>query len=178
MALQHHFEWGNDKDAQLAGRDPIHGYQFFLYTYDQHPIQQPEESFTALKGISSHYQFAVNNEGLLYMHLRSCWCLSCIKHLMNGTLCWVGTSHKVPNCEALSSSNAITKATTNVYHCSHRRCEKTAGVGISTQIDITREDRNEAAHSLTVSNWALFDSDDEDVKLWLGRVKSNSEWGG
>ena len=73
--------------------------------------------------------------------------------------------HEVPSCEAVSSYNAITDATPNVYHFSQQRCEKTAGVGVSRQIIITRMDRNEAARNLTVSNWVLFDSTDEYKQL-------------
>jgi hypothetical protein len=38
MALQYHFERGEQRDMQLAGKNPIHGYQFFMYTHDHNPI--------------------------------------------------------------------------------------------------------------------------------------------
>ena len=67
--LVHHF--GSDtnqvRDRQMAGRNPIHHYDFFLYTFDNDPILRPEESFDRLEGISSHYQFAVNNDSILFM---------------------------------------------------------------------------------------------------------------
>ena len=41
MALRYHFERGDQRDVQLAGKNPVHGYQFFHYSDDHNPIQRP-----------------------------------------------------------------------------------------------------------------------------------------
>ena len=56
-------------------------------------------------------------------------------------------------------------ATTIFYHFLQQRCVKTSRVGISRQINIARIGKNEAAHSLNIGDWALFDSDDEYEQL-------------
>ena len=38
--------------------------------------------------------------------------------------------------------------------------------------------RNESSMELTVGDWIVIDSDDEGEPLWLGRIMSNSDWGG
>ena len=103
---------------------------------------------------------------------------------MNGTLKWVGLAHKVPTCDAVASGNATQGETTNVYSFNQKECVKTAGYGVSRQIELSRKDRHEAASNLTVGDWVLFavesdEADDEDdAKFWLGRVMPNPACGG
>ena len=88
-ALEYHFGRAEKRDRNLAGKNPIHHYKFFCYTIgDDCPIQHPEEAFTTVKGISKHYQFAVQKEGVVFMRMRSCFCLTCVKDLMESSLNW------------------------------------------------------------------------------------------
>ena len=99
---------------------------------------------------------------------------------MKGTLNWGGASHKVTSCDAMLSVNATTGTTTNVYSFHRKECVKTAGPGISRQIESERSDRNDAAAKLSVGDWVLFAvvDDEEEDQLWVGRVVSNPVWGG
>ena len=49
------------KNAQLAGKKPIHHYHSFCYTADNNPINRIEEGFSTLQGILKHYQFLEKN---------------------------------------------------------------------------------------------------------------------
>jgi hypothetical protein len=180
MALQYHFERGEQRDMQLAGKNPIHGYQFFMYTHDHNPIQRPTESFKTLEGISSHYQFVVKGEGHLYMRLRSCWCLPCMKELMDGALGWSNARYAVPGCDSMQSGTDATAESPSVYSFSRRECTKTSGPGVVRQVQRNRRNRNDLAAQLAVGEWALFaaPNDDDDQQIWLGRIMSNPEWGG
>ena len=170
MALQYHFQVGNHQDTQLTVQNPIHGYQFCVYTYDQDPVHHPDELFTTFKGISIDYQFVVNAEGILYNCLRSCWYLCCMQELMKGTLTWGGASCEVPGCDAVLSGNTTTAETTSVYCFHQKKCVKKTGPGISRQIDCERSNRNVAASKKSVGDWVLFASvnDQEDDQLWVG----------
>ena len=51
--------------------------------------------------ITKQYQFAVNNEGLLFVRLRSCWCLPCMAALLEGTLHWP-EQKEIAGCETVA----------------------------------------------------------------------------
>ena len=55
-ALVYHFEQAEHRNVQYAGKNPIHKYKFFIYTFDNNPIERPlDEKYTKLDGISKHY---------------------------------------------------------------------------------------------------------------------------
>ena len=172
MALQYHFKRGEQRHVQLAGKNPIHGYQFFMYTQDHNPIQRPTEFFKTLDGISSHYQFVVKDEGHLYMCLRSCWCLRCMKVLMDGALDWSDARYAVQGCDSMRSGKNATDKSSSVYSFSRRECTKTSGPGVVQQVQRNRRDQNNLAAQLTVGKWALFAApkDDDNQQIWLGQV--------
>ena len=180
MALRYHFERGDQRDVQLAGKNPINGYQFFHYTHENNPIQRPAEAFKTLDKISVNYQFAVHNEGCLYMRLRSCWCLHCWSELMNGVGTWSTATHRIQGCEATASEAATDTEAPGMYDFIRRECTKTMGPGVAEMIKQDMRCRNKVAAELTVGDWALFShlTDDGSQQLWLGRVVSNEEWGG
>ncbi|KAL7549077.1 hypothetical protein ACHAWF_012345 [Thalassiosira exigua] len=180
-ALVYHFgpESLQHRNQQLAGKNPIHRYEFFLYTHTHHPIERPTEIFDTLKGIFSHYQYAVNNDAMVYMRRRSCWCIYCMRDLFAGTLNW-HSGHCVLGCSSAVAGNVATESneSENVYTFSKRDCYKTSGPGVTRIIASERRDRNERSMQLCVNDWVIFDSEDEGQPLWLGRVMSNPEWGG
>ena len=187
-ALHYHFGESKKKDAQLAGRNPIHHYKFFCYTLDDNPILRPDETFSTLQGISKQYQFAVKKEGVVYMRRRSCFCLSCIDNLMDGTLTW-GTTHYAKDCNAVhgamndtgtaTETSEVDDLSTTLYCFEKGECIKTAGPGVSSSVQNQNKSRNEVASKLTVGAWVLFDTSDDDLEpIWLGRVMSNPKWDG
>ncbi|KAL7550152.1 hypothetical protein ACHAWF_013398 [Thalassiosira exigua] len=180
-ALVHHFgpESSQHRNQQLAGKNPIHRYEFFLYTHTHHPIERPIEIFDTLKGIFSHYQYAVNNNAMVYMRRRSCWCISCMRDLFAGTLNW-HAEHCVLGCSSVVAGNVATESNEveNVYTFSKRDCYKTSGPGVTRMIASERRDRNEQSMQLCVNDWVIFESEDEEQHIWLGRVMSNPDWGG
>ena len=86
-ASEYHFGRAKKCDWNLAGKNPIHHYKLFCYTIgDDCPMQRPEESFTTLKAISKHYQFTVQQDGVVFMRMCSCFCLTCVTNFMEGCL--------------------------------------------------------------------------------------------
>ncbi|KAL7534418.1 hypothetical protein ACHAXR_005863 [Thalassiosira sp. AJA248-18] len=167
--------------ASVIIENPVHRYQFFLYTHDNNPIERPDEAFSTLKGISKQYQFAVSNEGVLYNRQRSCFCLPCMNDVttIGGTLGWGQKSHEVLRCAAAAAgSNSCEEPTDNVYTFSKSECTKTSGPGVTMAIANETRNRNEVASKLTVGDWVLFDSNEDEQPIWLGRVMANPEWGG
>ena len=177
-ALEYHFGRAEKRDRNLAGKNPIHHYKFFCYEFgDENPIQRPDESFTTLQGISKHYQFSVKKEGVVFMRMRSCFCLTCMKDFMDGPLDW-NDSHRVSGCDA-TANNIASDPASNMY-CFHKsECSKLTGPGVQKEVQISKRNRNETASSLSVGDWVLFDGHDDEVEpIWLGRVMSNPEWEG
>ena len=110
------------------------------------------------------------------MRPRSCWCIACMKSLMEGTLGWGANSYSVPNCSAISSGGS--GVNTSLYTFSKYDIEKRTGTGVARENTERRRHRNEVASKLSVGDWVLFDSEDETEPIWLGRVISNPEWKG
>ena len=77
-ALHYYFEDAPNKDAQLAGKNPIHHYHFISHWIDEDPIQRPDESFVTLDGITKRYQMCVKKDG--YIHWRMRLCLVSLMH--------------------------------------------------------------------------------------------------
>ncbi len=88
---------GAERDRQTSRQNGIGHYMFFYYDADHNPIHRTEETHQTLVGISDHYQFAVRRSGLLYMRMRPCWCLHCMRDFMEGKLEW-GHLHQVNGC--------------------------------------------------------------------------------
>ena len=84
------------------------------------------------------------------------------------------------SCDATLSGNATTGNTTNVYSFHQKECVKTAGPGISRQLECKRSDWNDAASKLSGGDWVLFAvvNDKEEDQLGVGQVVSNPAWGG
>jgi hypothetical protein len=179
-ALVHHFEQAEHRHVPLAGKNPIHKYKFFIYTFDNNPIERPlDEKYTKLDGISKHYQFVAKSEGVVHMRQRSCWCVRCMKALTKPSLGW-GTPHSIVNCDALSRRHG---ANNNAYAFSTHACTKTAGRDVAAAIIHDRDELNNVSAELCVGDWIIFHGVDEngnedpDQPLWLGRVMSNPDDG-
>jgi hypothetical protein len=162
-ALEYHFGRAEKRDRNLAGKNPIHHYKFFCYEFgDDNPIQRPDESFTTLQGISKHYQFSVKKEGVVFMRMQSCFCLTCMKDFMDGPLEW-NDSHRVSGCDA-TANNIASDPASNMY-CFHKsECSKLTGPGVQKEVQISKRNRNETASSLSVGDWVLFDGHDDEVE--------------
>eukprot|EP00984_Skeletonema_dohrnii_P017124 scaffold7728_cov75-Skeletonema_dohrnii-CCMP3373.AAC.2 len=179
-ALVHHFEQAEHRNVPLAGKNPIHKYKFFIYTFDNNPIERPlDEKYITLDGISKHYQFVAKSEGVVHMRQRSCWCLRCMKALTKPSLGW-GTPHSIVNCDALSRRHG---ANNSAYAFSTHACTKTAGRDVAARIIHERDELNNVSTELCVGDWIIFHGVDEngnedpDQPLWLGRVMSNPDDG-
>ena len=65
FALNYYFSEAEKKDAQLAGKNPIHCYKFFYYSADENPIQRANESFKTLDGITNRFQIFVHKKNVV-----------------------------------------------------------------------------------------------------------------
>ena len=68
--------------------------------------------------------------------------------LVKGTLEW-GQDHQIANCNAVNHS---AQCCNNMYLLEKRECTKTAGPGVTRQVRISTQDRNEAAKCWAVPN--------------------------
>jgi len=184
LSLVHHFQRGEHRDRQLTGQNPIRAHRFFCYTSESNPVPRPVETFRTLDGINSQYQFVVSREGVMYVRMRPCWCLHCMVALTANTLEWTDESYDVPNCTTspciCPSTSESCETTTNLYTFYRRECLKMSGPGAARQVQERVELRNEQASQLTVGDWVIFQGTKEESAepIWLGRVMSNTEWGG
>ena len=174
-ALVHHFQHGEHRHRRKT-RNGFNAWRFHLYTSQINPVPRPVESITALKEISSSYQFVVRNEGLFFTRKRVCYCLYCVASMRMGFTEWNGESHNILSCSmAMLGNDALDN---NVYTFKRRWCERTSGPNVSRQIQEDKRSRNEQAVGLNIGDWVLFESKMEDEPIWLGRVMSNPEWEG
>ena len=171
QAISHHFENSDNHVRKKAGGNPIDHFKFFLYLLcDNNPIQQLVEEFHQLIGISSNYQFAVNNVGCVYMRKRSCWCPACLSKLMQSTLTW-GETCSIGNC--ISRQNE----TTTIYDFGKQSCRKQRGIGVGAMMHTIRQTRDEMVQNITHGDWVMFQSPEPNVQpFWIGRVVSKEEW--
>jgi hypothetical protein len=173
-AVSHHFENSNNHVRKKSGsRNNISHYKFFLNLIGERTaIERPpnKEIFNPLKGISSNYQFIVNNVGIVYMRKRSCWCLQCMSKLMQSSLPW-GETYSVHRC--ISSEHE----TTTIYEFEKQSCSKTQGLGVAASRANIRQQRNEITKNLTPGDWVMFESPEPNVQpFWIGRAVSKAEW--
>ena len=55
-----------------------------------------------------------------------------------------------------------------------RVCTKTAGPGVTSQVQTSTEDRNKTAEKLDLGDFVIFDKHDDGLEpIWLGRVMPN-----
>ena len=172
---------GQRMHGGIAGRNPINGYQFF-YTPGVTIllIESPDEASRTMVGISGRYQFAVRGEGSVYTRLRSCWCLTCTKELMAGTVARGDTTHIVQGCTATLIQNESTASSPQPYEFILKECTKISGPGVAQRIECDNRSRNNIAAEVSVGQWVLFEhiTDTGNQMLWLGRIMSNPAWGG
>ena len=182
--LVYHFARATKKDSQLAGKNPIHHYKFFCYLTKENPIKRPTETFTTLSGITKRYQMCVKKKDVIHWRMRSCWCLSCVSSLYNGTLEW-GEDHKVEHCNAVNEISVPEETDDgihsdgNMFSFEKKACTKISGPGVAIQAQVITRDRTTMASELTVGDFVVFDTSDDDVEpIWIGRIMSNPEWQG
>ena len=173
-AVRHHFENSENHVRKKANScNNIGHYKFFLNLIgERNAIERPptKEIFDSLHGISSNYQFVVNNVGIVYKRRRSCWCLRCMTKLMQSTLPW-GETYSVPDC--ISNQHE----TTTIYKFVKQSCTKTQGSGVATSRANIRHERTAITTNLTPGDWVMFGSPEPNVEpFWIGRAMSKAEW--
>lgn len=148
-AVRHHFEHSENHVWKKADScSSISHYKFFLYlTGERHAIERPpnKEVFQTLNGISSNYQFIVNNVGIVYMRRCSCWCVQCMSKMLQSSLTW-GETLFVSNC--ISSEHE----TTSIYNVEKQSCAKMQGVGIAAARVSINGQRNEITMRLNAGD--------------------------
>jgi hypothetical protein len=171
QAIQHYFEKGDNRPRTRAGSTSINKYKFFSHLIAECPIPRPavDEVFDPLEGISSNYQYAVNNVGIVYKRKQSCWCMSCMTQIQS-TLRW-GETHAIPRCLSRGED------TTKVYDFVKQSCRKRQGVGVAAANEMIRVERNEIAEMLNVGDWMMFASPQASEPFWIGRAIAKTEWG-
>ena len=184
-ALSHHYDNENNRERSTS-ENRINKYKFFLYVRDapdsvkdgnnappKNEIPRPVEELRTLDGIKSHYQFAVGDEGIVYMRCGSCFCMPCFIGLWGGTFNWRDTKD-IAQCE-----KTLLGETSAKYRFTKELCTKTAGPGVQQAVINRGVKQNEMASKLAVGDWVLVDGgDDQYQPIWLGRVMSNKDWDG
>ena len=172
-ALVHYYEKGIGRQAQANAKTDE--FKFFLYEIGTvTAVPRPVEEFGTMNTITKQYQFAVNNEGLLFIRQRSCWCLPCMKALLEGTLHWP-EQKDIVGCETVALGGQG-----SMYKFTKATALKVRGANASrSSISLDKRTRFERAKSLTVGDWVIFDGNgDVHQPRWLGRVMSYADWGG
>ena len=186
-SLVHHFQNGNHRDRRVT-RNGFHAWRFHLYLHDNNnnPVQRPLETFTPLKDISSHYQFIVRNKGIIYQRRRVCYCLHCVAEFMKGFTEWNDDTYIILQCvmaslgndSALAAPAATNLLSDNVYTLERRKFDKITGPDVTRKLQQDKRTKCQMASSLNVGDWVIFDGKGGDEPIWLGRIMSNSDFGG
>jgi hypothetical protein len=119
-----------------------------------HPtIDRPSnaEEFLTLDGISSMYQLAVVREGVLDCRHRGCWCMSCLKFILDDAR-RNAAEFNVPGCTSA-------KISADSYRLVRRLATKTGGSGSSKNADGVVQpaiDVALAASSVLAGDWLIF----------------------
>ncbi|EJK73457.1 hypothetical protein THAOC_04918 [Thalassiosira oceanica] len=171
-ALVHYYEKGIGRQAKTGAKTD--NFKFFLSEIGtETAVPRADEEFVTLNNITKQYQFAVNNEGLLFVRRRSCWCLACMAALLEGTLRWPDEK-QIAGCETVALGGQGL-----MYRFYKEPARKVRGAGASRTITLDRRTRFDKAKSLAVGDWVIFDGNgDVDNPRWLGRVMSYADWGG
>ena len=142
QSLVLHFQNGEHRDRKQS-RNGFNAWRFSLYTNKSNPVQRPEESITALKGISNNYQFVVRNVGVLFIRRRVCYCLSCVASMQHNFTEWNGDTHVIPGCcmSALGSEKS-----SNLYTFDKSHCERTHGPNVTKQLQQDERDGEKWQH--------------------------------
>jgi hypothetical protein len=91
-ALRHSFQ-SDCASIRKRSRNSIDMLQLFKYVGNHNPIQCAEEEHKGLEKISSSYQFVVKSIGVVHSRTQSCWCMSCMSEMINGSLHWGADRH-------------------------------------------------------------------------------------
>jgi hypothetical protein len=101
------------------------------------------EEHKGLEKISSSYQFVVKSIGVVHSRTRSCWCMSCMLEMINGSLHW-RADRQINECISSEQQSSPT-----VYQFQNRLCTKLVGSNVHAQETEMRSSRNEMASRLT-----------------------------
>ena len=125
--------------------------------------------------------------------------------LMEGTLEWGPCTHDIPNCDMVAQSEDLIPEPSEAVQLEDEEqetgddadkesesdelpidfftfqrchCTKKTGPGLARTSQAQVKSRDEMTMALSVGDWVLIDSDEEDEPVWLGRVMPNPEWDG
>ena len=167
-------------EGSVVGSTDV-GHMYAYLTVIKDVIGTPSKYDTIVKclkpclGITKRYQIVVKTEGCIYWRKRSCWCLTCMGSLFQGSLEW-GNNHDSDGCDLVTETLVGSES---MYCFEKKICQKTAGPGVAVQSQSLTRDRNEMAARLTVGDFVLFKQNDDEIEpIWLGRIMSNPEWQG
>ena len=190
---------GMQRDRQVSRTNGITHYRFLYHGPDENgvdndPIQRPDETFRTLNQIQQQYQFAVRSEGSLYRRMRPHWCLDCMSALMEGTLEWGTESHIITGCPAAcldtnpdveeeesngdDDDESTTTSSQNLFTFHRCDCSKKSGPGVARSLLEETKTRDEISMTLTPGDWVANDSNQDDERIWLGKIMANPEWNG
>ena len=127
-------------------------FQLFKYVGDHNPVRRVEEEHKGLEKISLSYQFVVKSIGVVHSRTRSCWCMSCMLEMINGSLHWGADCH-INKCISSEQQSSPT-----VYQFQNRLCTKLVGPNVHAQATEMRSSRNEIASRLTAGDWVAYKS--------------------
>lgn len=175
QAVQYHFENEENHVRKKTGSNPINHFHFFSYlSCNNVHIERRNESFDQLCGISSNYQFVVNNIGRVYMRQRSCWCLMCMSQLVKSSSMW-GDAYAIGQCVSRDG-----ELNSTLYKFQKQSCRKQVGLNVQQSVQRLRtikQTRNEITMALTPGDWLMFESPEPNVQpFWIGRAVSKREW--
>lgn len=165
-AASAHFE-GEEYHSRNKRKNRINKFKFFLHLVENNDILRPEEEHRPLDQITRNYQFVVRETGVMFMRKRSCWCLYCMKAMLDPTT----TKMTVDGCTSTSNN------TTTLYDFELAECKKVKGANVKKLSNEKKQSRTEMAERISIGDWMLFSSNDHEQPVWLGRAMAKREWG-
>jgi hypothetical protein len=144
-ALRHYFQSDHASICKRS-RNPIDMFQLFKYVSNHNPIQCAEEEHKGLEKISSSYQFVVKSIGVVHSRTQSCWCMSCMLEMINGSLHWGA------DCHINKSISSEQQSSPTVYQFQNRLCTKLVGPNVHAQATEMQSSHNEMASRLTAGD--------------------------
>ena len=129
------------------------------------------EKFKTLKGINKLYQLNVARRGWMHCRARPCWCLHCMKDVLEGDHSDLHEKgYYVPGCTSYHTAPEHF-----TYHL--KACTKTKGKHLEAAVtNVGVENVQLQAENISHGDWLLYWNAGAGDDLWLGRAVNNPEW--
>ena len=180
LLLQSHFssaEWREKQQGRKPAGGKLEGLYFHCSVKDTisagsrlqncnafrkpvEPVQRVRgETFQTMKGISDIYQLNVVRRGEYFWRNRPCWCVHCLKDVLEHPKNDPSQSYSTPGC--MSAFHAP-----DMFRYHRQACVKITGRHIATPLPQQPEtDWNAVAKKIVSGQWLFFASQDPEDKV-------------